>query len=326
MSGRTEKEALARKRIESKLKKMPDIFTAYYNWLDVKEKTYNTMERYIDQAVEFMLFFTNGKNSSEFYTKVTDDDIERYLVHIRRKEVDGKVVEVGDSIRATKWSALNTFFGFLVKKKYIENNPVAMTERPKIKTKNAVTYMTQDEIKSVFDRITNESPVKLKNRDVCIVALGLSTGLRVSAMVNIDVEDIDFHTNTIKVVEKGRKTRSIPFADNLRNLILVWLKDREMYYGGKPNSGPLFISRKKQRISVDSVQEMIAKYTNHLPKHITPHKLRSSAAMNLYSSGVGILTIASILGHENVTTTQRYTSAFDQEKENAVSVLDKIIE
>jgi site-specific recombinase XerD len=246
------------------------------------------------------------------------------MIHIRKKTIDGKVVEVGDSIRATKWSALNTFFEFLVKKKYISVNPVSQTDRPRMKTKNKVVYMTQEEVKSVFERIEKESAKRLKNRDICIVALGLCTGLRVSAIVNIDVEDINFHTNIIRVVEKGKKTRDIPFAENFRNVLLIWLKDRELYFDGEVNAGPLFMSTKKQRLSVDGVEEMIKKYTSHLSKHITPHKLRSSAAMNLYSSNVGVLTIASLLGHENITTTQRYISAFDEEKENATNILDSM--
>ena len=197
------------------------------------------------------------------------------------------------------------------------------TERPKIRTEHQVTFMTKDEIKSVFNRIEKESRPMVKNRDMCIVAVGLTTGWRVSAIVNIDVEDINFRDNTIKVIEKGRKTRSIPFADNLRNALLIWLKDRELYFGGQ-ETGPLFISQKKNRMSVDSVQDIVKKYTEHLPKHITPHKLRSSAAMSLYSKGVGLLTIASILGHENVSTTQRYTSAFDEEQEKATNILDNM--
>ena len=324
MSGRLEKEAQTKGRIEEKLKKEPEILTSFYNWMDARDKTFNTIEKYIDHVIDFVHYYTKKKKDETFYKRVTDNDIEKYMVFIRQKNVNGKIVELGDSIRATKWSALNTFFGFLVKKKYLEVNPVSQTERPKMKTKNPVVYMTQDEIKSVFERIEKESTKKLKSRDMCIVALGLCTGLRVSAIVNIDVEDINFHTNVIKVIEKGKKTREIQFADNFRNILLVWLKDRELYFNGDRDAGPLFISRKKQRLSVDSVQTMINKYTSHLSKHITPHKLRSSAAMNLYSSNVGVLAIASLLGHENITTTQRYISAFEEEKENAVNILDNI--
>ena len=78
-------------------------------------------------------------------------------------------------------------------------------------------------------------------------------------------------------------------------------------------------------MSVDSVEKLVKKYTNHLSKKITPHKLRSSAAMNLHGAGVDILTIASILGHENVATTQRYTKAYEEDKTNASKILDGLI-
>lgn len=323
MAGRIEKENEAREKMEKKLETLPNIFTLFYNWMNARDKTYTTMNNYINHTVDFMNFITKGKHSETFYKRVTDDDIDRYMVSIRRRIINGEEIEVGDDIRAARWSSLNTFFKFLSQKKQIDNNPMLQTERPKIKTKHSVTYMTAEEIKTVFDKIEKEARPMVKNRDMCIVAVGLSTGLRVSAIVNIDVEDIDFRDNTIKVIEKGRKTRFIKFADNLRNILLVWLKDRELFFGGG-TTGPLFISQKKNRMSVDSVQKAVKKYTEHLPKHITPHKLRSSAAMNLYSNGVGILTIASVLGHENVSTTQRYTSAYDEEQEQATNILDNM--
>jgi site-specific recombinase XerD len=154
--------------------------------------------------------------------------------------------------------------------------------------------------------------------------MGLGTGLRVSAIVNINIEDIDFSTKTIKVIEKGRKTREVTFSDNLRSLLLVWMKDRELYFGGA-DTGPLFISQKKGRMSAYAVWDLVKKYTDHLPKHITPHKLRSSAAMNLHGAGVDVMTIASLLGHENITTTQRYVKAYDEDKKEATNILDNLI-
>lgn len=323
MSGRIEKENGAREKMERKLEKLPSIFTSFYNWMNARDKTYTTMDNYINHVVDFMEFITNGKKQDNFYKRVTDDDIERYMISIRRRIVNGTEIEVGDDIRAARWSSLNTFFKFLSTKKHIEHNPMLQTERPKIKTKHTVTYMTQIEIKSVFDKIEAEAKPRFKNRDACIMAIGLTTGLRVSAISNIDIEDINFKENTIRVIEKGRKTRSIKFAENLKNIIYLWMKDREMYFSDD-NSGPLFLSTRKSRLSVDSIQELVKKYTEHLPKHITPHKLRSSAAMNLYSNGVGILTIASVLGHENVSTTQRYTRAYDEEQEQATNILDNM--
>ena len=325
MGGRVEKESIAQKKMEKKLEKLPKIFSLFYSWMDARDKSYTTMDSYINHVVEFMTFFTKGKKNDDFYKLVTDSDIERFMTSIRRKTIDGVNVDVGDEIRASKWSSLNTFFKFLTQKKHIENNPMLLTERPKVKTKHTVTYLESSEIESIFQKIVNDARPMVKNRDACIVALGLGTGLRVSAIVNIDVEDIDFRTRTIKVIEKGRKTREINFGENLKNKLVIWLKDRELYFNGD-DTGPLFLSQLKQRMSVDSVERLVKKYTSHLPKRITPHKLRSSAAMNLHGAGVDILTIASILGHENVSTTQRYTRAYDEDKVNASNILDSYFE
>ena len=324
MGGRIEKEDQAKAKMNKKLEKLPQIFSLFYNWMDAREKSYTTMDNYINHVAEFMNFYTKGKKNDKFYESVTDSDIEKYMTFIRRKNSNGECTEVGDDIRAAKWSSLNTFFKFLSQKKYIENNPMLLTERPRVKTKHTITYMSSNEIESVFNKIANEARPMVKNRDACIVAMGLGTGLRVSAIVNIDVEDIDFRTKTIRVIEKGRKTREIRFGEKLKNLLLIWLKDRELYFNGQ-ETGPLFISQLKQRMSVDSVEKLVKKYTNHLPKRITPHKLRSSAAMNLHGAGVDVLTIASILGHENVTTTQRYVRAYDEDKVNAANILDDMI-
>ena len=325
MNGRIEKEIEAKAKMEKKLSKLPNIFTAFYNWMDARDKTYTTMNNYINHVVDFMKFYTKGEPDEDFYSNVTDEDIESYMTYIKRKSARGKDTEVGDDIRAARWSSLNTFYKFLMQKKYIKENPMAQTERPKIRTQHNVTYMTQKEIQSVFDRIEMEGRPMTKNRDRCIIALGLGTGLRVSAIVNINVEDIDFKTNTIRVIEKGRKVREISFSNHLRKSLLVWLNDRARFFGGG-EAGPLFISQKKNRMSVDSVQGFLKKYTSHLDKHITPHKLRSSAAMNLYSAGIGIMTIASVLGHENITTTQRYAEAYDAEVQSATSILDNFID
>ena len=324
MGGRLEKEDRAKEKMEQKLENLPDIFRLFYNWMDAREKSYTTMDNYINHVVEFMIFYTKGKTNNKFYEAVTDSDIEKYMTSIRRKNVNGEYVEVGDDIRAAKWSSLNTFFKFLSQKKYIDSNPMLLTERPKIKTKHTITYLDAKEIESVFEKISTEARPMVKNRDTCIVAIGLSTGLRVSAIVNIDIEDIDFRTKTIRVVEKGRKKREIKLGDNLRNLLMVWIKDIELYFNGQ-DTGPLFVSQLKQRMSVDSVEKLVKKYTSHLSKRITPHKLRSSAAMNLHGAGVDVLTIASMLGHENVTTTQRYVRAYDEDKVNAANILDDMI-
>ena len=134
MGGRIEKEKKHRDKMEKKLSSLPKIFTLFYNWLDARDKTHTTMNNYINHNVDFMNFVTNGKYKEDFYKNVTDDDIERYMISIRRKTINGEEIEVGDDIRAARWSSLNTFFKFLSQKKHIDNNPMLQTERPRIKT------------------------------------------------------------------------------------------------------------------------------------------------------------------------------------------------
>ena len=145
MNGRIEKEDRARQVMENKLNDLPEIFTLFYEWMDAREKSYTTMKNYINHVIEFKNFCDKRKKN-EFYENVTDDTIEKYMTSIRRKKVDGEYIEIGDDIRAAKWSSLNTFFKFLSQKKHISNNPMLLTERPKIRTKHTVTYMTPKEI------------------------------------------------------------------------------------------------------------------------------------------------------------------------------------
>ena len=324
MNGRLEKEIRSKEKMQLKLYELPEIFDEFYVYLNGDRKSYTTIERYINYVRDFMLYITKGKPNNNFYKDVTPTVIKRYISSLETQFKNGEIVRLGDEIQATRWSALNTFFNFLTEEDYIAINPMTKTKRPKVKTKHKVTYLTPEEIQFVLNKIEQEGRKKLKNRDLCIVALGLSTGLRVSAIVQINIEDINFNINKIKVIEKGNVTREVDIGNNMRGLLLNWIKDREIYFDAKDNPA-LFVSQHNKRMCTDAVRDLITKYTVDLSKHITPHKLRSSAAMNLYSSGVGILSIASILGHENITTTQRYTSAYDEEKENATNILDNLI-
>lgn len=324
MNGRLEKEIRSKEKMQNKLYELPEIFEEFYVYLNGDHKSYTTIERYINYVQDFMIHITKGEPNNNFYKGITPTAIKRYISSLETQNKNGEIVRLGDEIQATRWSALNTFFNFLTEEDYITINPMTKTKRPKVKTKHKVIYLTPEEIQFVLNKIEKEGRQKLKNRDLCIVALGLSTGLRVSAIVQINIEDINFNTNKIKVIEKGNVTREVDIGNNMRGLLLNWIKDRELYFNVKDNPA-LFVSQHNKRMCTDAVRDLIAKYTSDLNKHITPHKLRSSAAMNLYSSGVGILSIASILGHENITTTQRYTSAYDEEKENATNILDNLI-
>ena len=158
------------------------------------------------------------------------------------------------------------------------------------------------------------------------MTLALSTGMRVGAIVNLNIDDINFDENVIRVIEKGNKQRGIPIGENTAQLLQDWIVVRNKVFVDVDSSA-LFISRKNVRITSKAVGDMIKKYAEEagINKHITPHKCRSSAATNLAASGVDIQTIGHMLGHRSTNTTLRYISVLDEKKKEATGILDKLV-
>lgn len=325
MNGRLEKELKADGKMKKKLASLPPVFTEFYYSLEGEGKSYTTLINYINHNVDFMNYVTQGVENDDFYTVVKPADVNRYMASIRHKEVNGKIIRVGDDIRAARWTSLKVFFEFLKSNEYINENPLDKTNRPKIKTEHKVTYLAKDEINEVLNEVRLNSTEQKKSRDLCLISLMLSTGLRVSAVTQINIEDVNLENNTIRVVEKGNKIRTISFGDNLGALIWKCIEDREKYFPGAETNA-LFLSQWKRRMTTQAVRDLVSKYTENVQgKHITPHKLRASAATNLAASGMSIQAIAKVLGHENIQTTKRYVEVLDEEANQAVNILDNLI-
>ena len=324
MSGRIEQENKLKRKIEEKLGTLPMIFSEFYNYMEADQKSYATIKHYIEYVSDFMDVVFKEGNKNEFYKHIAVSDIREYIVSLRRRVEDGKEIKNGDSMQATRWSALNTFFNFLVMDDYLDINPMTKTRRPKNRTEKPIVYLDENEINSVLDKIKEESKPQFVNRDLAIIALGIGTGMRVGALTQINVEDIDFKNNTIHVIEKGNKERYLQFGLNTRNILSAWLIDRSTYFG-EVETNALFISQWRQRLSVEGVRKFMKKYADGINgKHITPHKMRSSAATNMAKSGIDIQTIANILGHQSVTTTQKYAAILDENKQQATNALDNM--
>lgn len=324
MSGRIEQENKLKQKIREKLDTLPSIFSAFYSYMEADQKSYATIKHYIEYVSDFMDVVCKSEDKNEFYKTVAVGDIREYIVSLRRRIEDGKEIKNSDSIQATKWSALNTFFNFLVMDDYIDVNPMTKTRRPKNRTEKPIVYLDEGEIDSILDKIRDESKPQFVNRDLAIIALGIGTGMRVGALTQINIDDIDFKNNTIHVIEKGNKERYLGFGTNTRNILSAWLLDRSTYFD-EIDTNALFISQWRQRLTVEGVRKLMQKYADGINgKHITPHKMRSSAATNMAKSGVDIQTIANILGHQSVTTTQRYAAVLEENKQKATDALDNM--
>ena len=321
-SGKIEQENKQRKKIDEKLMQLPSVFTEFYNYMEADGKSYGTCLHYISYVADFMDFITNGNMDEEFYKNVTIAEIRTYITSLRRRTEGNLEVKNGDSIQATRWSALNTFYNFLVMDDYVDFNLMTKTRRPKNRTEKPIVYLEKEEIENILDKIREESKPQYVNRDIALITLGVVTGVRVSALVQINIEDINFKDNTIHVIEKGGKERYIKFGANTRNALSLWLLDRQTYFG-EVETNALFISQWRERLSTEGVRKLMKKYADGINgKHITAHTLRKSTATNMAKAGADIQTIASVLNHGSIQTTRRYAAAIESEKQKAIDSVD----
>lgn len=324
MSGKHEGDRKYEEKIQNRLQDAPAVLTEYYYSLIGAGKSYATAYRYINHVLAFIKYTFKGKENEQFYTAVKSVHINKYIASLRTKDKNGNAEKTSDSLRCIHWSALHSFFQFLVPD-YLNGNPVANTQRPKMKDQPHVTYLTTEEISRLLNKVEETAQDRLRNRDLCILRLGFSTGLRVSAIVQIDIEDIDFKHNCIRVTEKGDNDVQIMFGENMKAQILACIKDRAAYLDRK-KSNALFLSQQGKRIGQDMVAEMIAKYAEGVTdKHVTPHVMRHSCATNLYEATGDIYLCSKQLNHKQVSTTQRYAELSKEKQKKAASILDGMI-
>ena len=324
-NGRLEKEIKELNKVRSKLDTLPKVIKEYYYYLEAADKSYTTIKTYINYIVNLMEYCNKGKYDENFYKKISSSVINEYMSSMRYKvDENGDSVKISNEIRATRWSALNTFFSYLKSNKLIDENPMEQTFRPSCKRDKNVTFLTEEEIKKCINNINDICTKKYLNRDICIFSLAVSIGLRVSAITQINLEDINLQNNTLRVTEKGNKHRVMHFGENLKQKIIAWIDDRDEYFSDVKTDA-LFVSRKRNRISVSAIEDMIERYTQNIDKHITPHKLRATCATNLYKKTGDIYMVAEQLGHSNIATSKIYTEIDYEAKLKAANILDNLI-
>ena len=325
VAGRLEKEIIFYENIEKKLQVLPSIFREYYTSLRANRKSYTTIGVYINNVLHCANFITGNNISEDFYKHITQSNIESYMISLETRETKNGIQRVGDDILQARWSSLNTFFGWLVKRGYIAQNPMGIVDRPKNNTEHQVTYLNKVEINRLFKAVEKNPNKTMALRDSTLFSVAIATGLRASALTNINLDDIDFENGNIRVIEKRQKIREIPIGEHTQNVIKEWIKVRNEEFADVGTTA-LFLSQKRGRLSGDAANDALKKYCMEagIQKKITLHKLRASTATNLAAAKVDLQTIAYMLGHGNTAVTLRYTAILDENKKNAKEILDKL--
>ena len=326
VAGRLEKETQFYANIEQKLKDLPRILNDYYMSMRASRKSYTTIGVYINNILHFAKFITNDNISEDFYKNIESSNIESYMISLETRDTKSGIKRTGDDILQARWSSLNVFFCWLVKRGYIKDNPMVMVDRPKNNTEHKVTFLNKSEIARLFKAVDKNPNRVIARRDKALFSVAIATGLRASALTNINKDDINWEDGFIKVIEKRQKIREIPIGQNTIKILKEWIEVRDREFADLDTTA-VFISQKNGRLSGDAANDALKKYCTEagIQKKITLHKLRASAATNLAASKVDIQTIGNILGHQSTGTTLRYVAVLDENKKNAVGILDKLV-
>ena len=232
--------------------------------------------------------------------ELTPDHFRRYLFEC------GKAKLARPTIRL-HFAAMRTFYRFLTERHELRDNPLKSVQLPKLEKKLPVVLT----LKQVEELLTaplrqeksSRAPEWMPARDVAVMELFYSSGLRLSELASLNVGDIDPYSESVRVMGKGRKERVVPVGAPALEAI------QRYRHQAKVTSGPLFISRLKKRLGIESIEAILKRYLarTSIPIHVTPHKLRHSFATHLLDRGADLRSVQSLLGHASLSTTQIYT-------------------
>lgn len=320
-------------RLRQVLATLPPFCRDYFRAIDAT----TTTKTRISYAYDIRIFFqflleTNPslkeKSMTDLTVQILDQvkavDIEEYQEYLKvyqNRNAD-KLETNGELGLKRKISALRSFYAYYYKREMIETNPAVLVDVPKIHEKSIIRLdadevaLLLDHIEHCGDTLTGQKRVfweKNKERDLAIVTLLLGTGIRVSECVGLDIEDVDFKNNGIKVTRKGGNEMVVYFGPEVEKALKNYLEVRENITPLSGHEHALFYSAQKKRIGVQAIENLVKKYAREITttKKITPHKLRSTYGTALYQETGDIYLVADVLGHRDVNTTKKHYAALD---------------
>lgn len=344
-----EKEIEYTKRLRELLTELPPYAKDYFRAI---ENTSSPRTR-VSYAYDLQVFFhfmleENPSLSNKTMRDITLDDInqlassdieeyQEYLKYYKSENGDQKNRPV--SI-ARKLSSLRSFLNYYYKKELLTKNVAMQVDMPKHHEK-AIIRMEPDEVAILLDNMeTYENQLsgqkkayflKTKTRDIAIITLLLGTGIRVSECVGLDLNDINFRENSIRIIRKGGKESILYFGSEVETALKNYIngpREQSALHVQHGHENALFFSMQQRRISVHAIENLVEKYTQEFvpQKRITPHKLRSTFGTSLYQETGDIYLVADVLGHSDVGTTKKHYAAIDDSRRRMAASAVKLRE
>lgn len=327
MTGEQELNKKCMDSIKNTLKNQPDYIRGFVDYMnDVAVKTRQVYMWYIISFMEYI-----NKDVKD----LTFDDFTSYLSHIEYKE-NGD--ETSPSYRIAVYSAMKKFCKYLYSTKRIKENYMIEISRPKFYEKQStiekrsIGYLNQKEINKYIDTVEFNYLSKKRQvgddwnaRDQAIIYVFLNTGIRCSALIKLNVSDVDFKNKTLIVTDKGNKVKVYDLSDQVLKILKVWIDIRKTKIDNDDEEA-LFISKRRSRITSLSVRKIVGKYAEYIDgKNITPHKLRATYGTQLYEATKDIYFVQECMGHNSPKTTELYVREKKENMKKASDIMSKII-
>lgn len=256
--------------------------------------------------------------------QLTREDIEEYMEYLSYYKKDDKEFTNDERGKKRKLASLRSFYNYYFQAELIEKNPAVLVPLPKLHEKEIIR-LDPAEVAILLDQVEDGTGLTkaqkrfhqaTKTRDIAILTLLLGTGIRVSECVGLDIEDVDFRNNGIRIIRKGGFEAVVYFGDEVEQAIQDYLEERQRIIPQSGHENALFLSLQNKRMSVRAVENMVKKYSSTVTslKKITPHKLRSTYGTSLYKETGDIYLVADVLGHKDVNTTRKHYAALEDDR------------
>ena len=267
---------------------------------------------------------------------ITKTDIEEFLEYISYYEKDGKVYTNDDRGKSRKLSAVRSMYHYFYCAEMIEKDVSALVQMPK-RHEKAIIRLEPNEVATLLDQVEDGTSLtrsqlryhaRTKIRDLAILTLLLGTGIRVSECVGLDLNDVNFDENAVKVHRKGGYDAVVYFGDEVESALREYLEERHHMIPAAGDENALFLSLQNRRMNVRSIEKMVKKYSSLVTtlKKITPHKLRSTFGTSLYRETGDIYLVADVLGHKDVNTTRRHYAAIEEDRRRSAANIVRLRE
>lgn len=334
----THAERTARERVELIRETLADLPMACAEFIRGIEPTTSVLTR-LEYARDLRLFFVflsaeipefGGLTRTDWsyarLDKITSMHIEQFLdyltLYVNENETKITNAELG---KMRKLSTLRSFFKYLFKNSRVSANVSQLVDMPK-RHEKPILRLEVNEVARLLDLVESGDALSerqksyhelTRTRDVAMLTLFLGTGIRVSECVGMNISDIDFQNNGFLVTRKGGNQVILYFPDEVRAVMLDYVRWRRDQQALEGHEDALFLSMQRRRISVRAVENLVKKYALQaapLKKRMSPHKLRSTFGTNLYQQTGDIYLVADVLGHTDVNTTRRHYAAMSDER------------